>query len=151
MTCGYDLCNEVSVRCGKGSNKRGDESTGKILMSDNGQFMWCEWWRNPIKDVSVIMTTWQWKGIKLGSYFSRRQSATEVWTSLFALPPFCEENLIVAGGFSTQRFSNAYWKMRTTKDLSVMMTSWYGNAFRITGPVWGESTGYWCFLLTKGQ
>ena len=24
------------------------------------------------------------------------------------------------------------------------MTSWHGNAFRVTDPLWGESTGEWC-------
>ena len=38
-----------------------------------------------------------------------------------------------------------------------MMTSWHGNAFHITGPLWGESQGFpslrasnvelWCFLF----
>ena len=30
-------------------------------------------------------------------------------------------------------------------------TSWYGNGFRITGPLWGESTGYRWIPLTNGK
>ena len=30
------------------------------------------------------------------------------------------------------------------------MTSWYGNVFRFTGPLWGESTGNWWTPITKG-
>ena len=32
-----------------------------------------------------------------------------------------------------------------------MMTSWNGNAFCITGPLWGESTGDLCIPFTKFQ
>ena len=32
-----------------------------------------------------------------------------------------------------------------------MMISWHGNAFRITGPLWGVSTGHKRIPLTKGQ
>ena len=39
----------------------------------------------------------------------------------------------------------------TTQSSSNMMTSWHGNAFRITGPSWGESTGYRWIIFTKGQ
>ena len=35
--------------------------------------------------------------------------------------------------------------------LQCMMTSSHGNAFRVTGPLWGESTGYRWIPLTKGQ
>ena len=33
----------------------------------------------------------------------------------------------------------------------VMMTSWHGNTFRMTGPLWGESTGNQWIPITKGQ
>ena len=32
-----------------------------------------------------------------------------------------------------------------------MMMWWHGNTFCITGPLWGESTGRWWNLITKGQ
>ena len=32
---------------------------------------------------------------------------------------------------------------------SFMMTSTNGNIFRVTGPLWGESTGHWWIPLTK--
>ena len=32
-----------------------------------------------------------------------------------------------------------------------MTTSWHGNVFYITGPLWGESTICWWISLTKGQ
>ena len=31
------------------------------------------------------------------------------------------------------------------------MTSWHGNVFRITGPLWGESIGHQCIPLASGQ
>ena len=31
-----------------------------------------------------------------------------------------------------------------------MMISWHGNAFHVTGPLWGESTGPWSIPLTNG-
>ena len=34
---------------------------------------------------------------------------------------------------------------------SVMVTSSHGDAFHITGPVWGKSAGHHCIPLTKGQ
>ena len=46
----------------------------------------------------------------------------------------------------------------------LMMTSWNGNIFRVTGPLWGESTGHrwipltnvscaelWCFLWSASE
>ena len=35
--------------------------------------------------------------------------------------------------------------------LLVLMTSWNRSAFRITGPLWRDSTGHWWFPFTKGQ
>ena len=32
-----------------------------------------------------------------------------------------------------------------------MMTSSNGNIFRVTGPLWRESTGYWWITLTKAS
>ena len=32
-----------------------------------------------------------------------------------------------------------------------IMTSWHGNTFHITGPLWGESNSHWWISLTKGQ
>ena len=32
-----------------------------------------------------------------------------------------------------------------------MMTSWNGNIFRITGPLYGEFTGHWWIALTKAS
>ena len=32
-----------------------------------------------------------------------------------------------------------------------MMTSWNGNIFRVTGPLWGESTGHRWFSLTRAS
>ena len=32
-----------------------------------------------------------------------------------------------------------------------MMMPWHGNPFRITGPLWRESTGHWCIPFTNGQ
>ena len=37
------------------------------------------------------------------------------------------------------------WK----RPLDFMMTSSNGNIFRVTGPLWGESTGHWWIPLTK--
>ena len=34
-------------------------------------------------------------------------------------------------------------------DALAMMTSSNGNIFRVTGPLWGESTGHRCIPLTK--
>ena len=34
--------------------------------------------------------------------------------------------------------------------LTSMKTSWNGNSFHITGPLWGESTGHRCIPFTKG-
>ena len=34
---------------------------------------------------------------------------------------------------------------------SSIMISWHGNAVCITGPLWGESTGFLLIFLTKGQ
>ena len=31
------------------------------------------------------------------------------------------------------------------------MMSWHENTFRVTGPLWGESTGHRWFILTAGQ
>ena len=35
--------------------------------------------------------------------------------------------------------------------LWIMMTSSNGNIFRVTGPLWGEFTGYWWIPLTKAS
>ena len=40
------------------------------------------------------------------------------------------------------------WQCAACRD---MMTSWNGNAFRVTGPLWGESTGARWIPLTKDQ
>ena len=37
------------------------------------------------------------------------------------------------------------------RDSSLMTTSWHGNAFCITGPLWGESTRDWWIPLSKDQ
>ena len=34
---------------------------------------------------------------------------------------------------------------------NLMMTSSNGNLFRVTGPLWGESTGHWWIPLTKAS
>ena len=33
----------------------------------------------------------------------------------------------------------------------IMMTSWNENIFRVTGPLWGESTGHWWIPLPKAS
>ena len=33
----------------------------------------------------------------------------------------------------------------------IMMTSWNGHIFRVTGHLWGEFTGHWWITLTKGS
>ena len=33
--------------------------------------------------------------------------------------------------------------------LKIMMTSWHGNAFPITSPLWGESKSHWWILLSE--
>ena len=39
--------------------------------------------------------------------------------------------------------------LRHTERLAIMMTSSKGNMFRVTGPLWGESTGHRWIPLTK--
>ena len=39
-----------------------------------------------------------------------------------------------------------YWK-----NVENMMTSSNGNMFRVTGPLWGESTGHWRIPFTKAS
>ena len=38
-----------------------------------------------------------------------------------------------------------------TTVVSIMMTSWHGLAFYITGPLWGEPTAHWWIPLTKAS
>ena len=43
------------------------------------------------------------------------------------------------------------WQLacHTIRQVTSMMTSWHGNAFRIIGPLWGESSGDRCIPLIK--
>ena len=68
---------------------------------------------------------------------------------------------VSVGGLIPKRIFPCYWKStyQATPLHRGMMTSWNGNIFCVTGPLWGESTGYqwipltmasdmklWCFL-----
>ena len=55
-------------------------------------------------------------------------------------------------GFIRVVATHPYPNCLTKLPLNVsMIMSWHGNAFRITGPLWGESTVHWWITLTKGQ
>ena len=50
-------------------------------------------------------------------------------------------------------FIEMYWSLRQDSyhpRRHWRMTSWHGNIFHITGPLWGESTCHWWIPLTKG-
>ena len=49
---------------------------------------------------------------------------------------------------SVRLFSSCLWLLHWHE---IMVTSSNGNNFRVTGPLWGESTGYRWIPLTKGQ
>ena len=51
----------------------------------------------------------------------------------------------------TKRHQSIALLVMCSKFASVIAASWYGNAFYITGPLWGESTGHWWIPFTKEQ
>ena len=83
----------------------------------------CLW---PIHWIKVLSRGWRcnWSG-------AHRRCSNYIWVI---------NNFIACGGV-------AY--IRSLTVMIITMTSWHGNFFHITGPVWGESTGHLWILLPK--
>ena len=78
------------------------------------------------------------------------------WHQISALLALCEGNPPDTGGFPSQRASNTehrcgFWPVKMNilcADTRLVYPTarcppWHGNSFRITGPLWGESTSHW--------
>ena len=64
----------------------------------------------------------------------------------FSVHYFLGSSFLYRSQFKTS--SNTCWcsVMVLPAEGDFMMTSSNGNIFHVTGPLWGESTGVWCFL-----
>ena len=88
--------------------------------------------------------------MKIGSRSKRLKWILVSWKSAVPIPQLCKVHVMLSHLLIHKKKCPAchsfYWmKIIANKALQIycpnIMMSWHGNAFCITGPLWGESTG----------